>query len=54
MLASGTIQQPTGPLTALAQRVQEHGGEPRSDGWYEKVKQQESNTYTITLPGPVC
>lgn len=49
----GCLRMAPADAERLAQRVQEHGGEPRSEAWYAKVKQQKSDTYTITLPDPV-
>lgn len=50
----GCIRMDPSDAEELARRVQEHGGEARSDGWYQRVIGQVEESQTVTLPDPVA
>ncbi len=39
--------------TDLARGVQEHGGAPRDDPWFERVKRNDGSRHDVSLPDPV-
>lgn len=49
----GCLRMAPDDVERLAELVQEHGGEHRSDAWYERVKRQDSEKHTIHLSDPV-
>lgn len=49
----GCIRMRVGDVMELAEFVQEHGGEKRSDSWYERVQQNDGSEHEVTLPDPV-
>lgn len=49
----GCIRMRPADVEALAEFVQEHGGEERSASWYERVKEREQPKVELTLPDPI-
>lgn len=49
----GCIRMRPADVEALAEFVQQHGGEERSGDWYGTVRAREAPTTEITLPDPV-
>ncbi len=50
----GCIRMAPADVERLARQVQEHGGESRSDAWYERVKASDTERRTVRLPDPVA
>lgn len=49
----GCIRMAPGEVMDLAKWVQEHGGEPRDEGWFSWVKQNDQTEHKVTLPDPI-
>jgi lipoprotein-anchoring transpeptidase ErfK/SrfK len=49
----GCVRMLPSDVETLAELVQEHGGEPRSDAWFERVSERDEPSTEITLPEPV-
>ena len=49
----GCVRMDPEEVEELAEFVQSHGGEPRSDAWFERVKDQDRPSKEVTLAEPV-
>lgn len=49
----GCIRMRPDDVMELAKFVQEHGGEGRSDGWYDRVQRNDGSKHEVTLSDPV-
>jgi lipoprotein-anchoring transpeptidase ErfK/SrfK len=49
----GCVRMDPSDAENLAIRIMEHGGEARSDAWYERMIRQEEKSHTVTLRDPV-
>lgn len=49
----GCIRMDPDEVLDLAKWVQEHGGEPRSAGWFERVKANDESEHEVSLPDPI-
>ena len=49
----GCIRMDPADVESLGEFIQEHGGEPRSDAWYERVQRDDESKHEVTLPDPV-
>lgn len=49
----GCIRMDPDDVERLARRVQDHGGESRSDSWYQTVMSSDTDKRTIHLSNPV-
>ena len=49
----GCIRMNPADVESLGEFIQEHGGEPRSDEWYERVQRDDESKHEVTLPDPV-
>lgn len=49
----GCIRMNPADVKNLGEFVQEHGGESRSDAWYERVQRNDHSKHEVTLPDPV-
>ena len=49
----GCIRMNPADVESLGRFIQEHGGESRSDAWYERVQRDDESKHEVTLPDPV-
>lgn len=49
----GCVRMEPGEAMDLAKWVQEHGGEARSEAWFERVRADDGSKHEVALPDPV-